>query len=88
MQLSSEEIFPKSRQAQLSKQNTISFQVEYYHRNPEIIYVHDLASKSEVERIKSLARGKMYTTPYKIGGLDKTKGKTEFFSNMRTSKVG
>ena len=63
------------------------YKTEYYHRNPEIIYVHDLATKSELEKIKSLARGHMQTTPYKIGGLDKSKAKTESFSRLRTSKI-
>ena len=34
------------------------FKMEYKHKNPEIIYIHDMASKAEVENIKSIAQGK------------------------------
>ena len=64
------------------------FKLEYRHKNPEIVYIHDLASKSEMEKIKTLARGRMHTTPYVLGGLDKsTSGKTALFSRLRTSKI-
>ena len=56
--------------------------MEYHHKFPEIVYIHDLASKSEVNKIKNLARGHMHTTPF----LDKI-GKIEKFSRRRTSKV-
>ena len=59
------------------------YKIEYYHKKPEMIYVHDLVTKSELEKIKSLARGHIETTPYKIGGLDKAKAKTESFSRLR-----
>ena len=42
----------------------LTCQIEYLHKFPEIIYIHDLVTKSEVNKIKSLARGHMHTTPY------------------------
>ena len=62
--------------------------MEYYHKFPEIVYIHDLASKSEVNKIKSLAKGHMHTTPYLVNDPDKKElPKVEKFSRRRTSKV-
>ena len=62
--------------------------MEYYHKFPEIVYIHDLASKSEVNKIKNLARGHMHTTPFLVNDPDKKQSpKVEKFSRRRTSKV-
>ena len=54
---------------------------KFQHKNPEIAQIHDFVSKSEVDAIKNLVRGKMQSTPYFI------KGKSERFSKARTSKI-
>ncbi len=58
------------------------FKFEFLHRDPQITYVHDFVSDSEIENIKSMARGKMKSTPYQSG----LKG-TKAFSSLRTSKI-
>ena len=54
---------------------------EWLHQNPEIALVHNLISENESLRMRELARGKMKSTPYTIGGEETT------FSKGRTSKV-
>ena len=57
------------------------FKFEVKHIDPEIALIHDFTSVKETEDIKNLARGKMKSTPYILGG------KAEAFSKARTSKV-
>ena len=57
------------------------FKFEFLSFGPEVGYVHDFVSQTEIKEIKKDARGKMKTTPYDADG---TYGQ---YSRWRTSKV-
>ena len=54
---------------------------EQKHSDPEIALIHDFAGAEEIERVKNLAKGKMRSTPYRIGKY------TVQYSKLRTSKM-
>ena len=57
------------------------FKFEPFHENPEIAVIHDFISETELNRIKTGARGQMKSTPYVLGKNEAT------YSKLRTSKV-
>ena len=58
------------------------FKFEYHHQDPEIGRLHDFASQDQVDKILNLIQGKTISTPYFVGGSQKS------YSKERTSKVG
>ena len=57
------------------------FKYEYKHTDPEIGLLHDFISENESLKIRQLAKGRMKSTPYTVGGEETS------FSKGRTSKV-
>ena len=57
------------------------FKLEPKLQNPEIAIIHDMIGPEEMKRVKNLAKGKMKSTPYTVGGSE------QGFSKGRTSKV-
>ena len=57
------------------------FKFEPKLQNPEIAIIHDMIGPEEMKRVKNLAKGKMKSTPYTVGGSETA------FSKGRTSKV-
>ena len=57
------------------------FKYEMILKEPEIGLFHQLITPQEAENMKHLARSKMISTPYNVGG------KNELFSKLRTSKI-
>ena len=57
------------------------FKYEMILKEPEIGLFHQLITPQEAENMKNLAKSKMISTPYNVGG------RNELFSKLRTSKI-